>query len=102
MAWLLRRKVRLCGRLVDTRDIQLKELLEAKHLTLEHEQYVSFQQEKSAVASGELRRSGNVWRMDPEIHDGLLRVRGRLRNSRLDYSAKHPIFYHQKESLQMC
>ena len=99
VAWLLRLKARLRGGRADTRDIQLQELLEAEHLILKHEQDTSFQQEKSAVASGELRRSGNVWRLDPEMHDGLLRVGGRLRNSGLDYSAKHPILLPSKGKL---
>ena len=91
VAWLLRLKSHLRGKLVDIHDIHMKDISEAEHVILVHEQDNVFQQEKVDLSSGRLRQNSDIFRLDPEMHDGLLRVGGRLRNSSLDYSAKHPI-----------
>ena len=91
VAWLLRLKSRLRGKQDSIGDIQIKEFLEAENIILTHEQDCSFQQEKVDLSTGLLRRNSDIYRLDPEIHNSLLRVGGRLENSSLTYSVKHPI-----------
>ena len=91
LARLLRLKSRLRGKQDSIGDIQMKELLEAENIILSHEQDSSFQQEKVDLSTGLLRRNSDIYRLDPEIHNSMLRVGGRLENSPLSYFVKHPI-----------
>ena len=95
IAWLLRLKVYLRGKSDtqhhDMRIGSLHNLTEAEHIVLKHEQECVFGQDRLEVLVGHLRKGSGVIRLDPEIRDELLCIGGRLRNSDLDISMKHPI-----------
>lgn len=40
---------------------------------------------------GQIKKSSKIFKLDPQLMDGLLRVRGRLERAPLQMDAKHPI-----------
>ena len=96
VAWLLRLKSYLSGKSDAHFGIQLKDISEAERVILMHEQDTSFKQNTIDLVSGVLKRRSAIYRLDPEIRNGLICVGGRLRNSALNYSTKHPVILPSK------
>ena len=75
-----------------TGPLSVDELDKALILLIRHVQASSFAKEIQLLQNGSnLQTSTKLQSLTPFIQDGLVRVGGRLQNSDLDYSAKHPL-----------
>ena len=80
--------------------INVQDLLEAETSILKFVQHQQFNNEidsiKSSAEHSRVSKQSSVYRLDPYLREGLLRVGGRIRRSRLPYSMKHPILLPHK------
>jgi transposase InsO family protein len=83
----LMRKEKLLKKDTKFPTIDVALLNEAEICILIYQQKKSFQSE----LNGKISKQSSVYRLNPVMKDGLLRVGGRLETSRLSYGAKHPI-----------
>ena len=83
----------LRGQIEFLSDARLRELSEAEFVILQHEQDYSFGRDKVHLTTGPgmIRKGSDLVRLDPIMFKGTLRVGGRLQNSGLCDSVKHPI-----------
>ncbi|XP_074653621.1 uncharacterized protein LOC141907778 [Tubulanus polymorphus] len=91
IAWILRFKVNLAGRLngVKVADpITVRELRQAEKAVLSYVQQLYYSEE---LAGGKIKKSSSIIKLDPIMIDGLLCVGGRLRRSSYSDRVKHPI-----------
>lgn len=106
IAWILRAKdiLMLKSRKGREKVITVKPSLHQEPLTVEelnraemeivqYCQQCSFQSEISALKKGEqvLKRKSPIYRLDPYLQDGILRVGGRLHKSAMPEVSKHPM-----------
>jgi len=69
-----------------------EELSQAENLILQRHQAVEFPRELKALSEGNpLLHSSSIISLNPMLENGLIRVGGRISNSDIDYSGKHPI-----------
>uniref|UniRef100_A0A182S0F5 DUF5641 domain-containing protein n=1 Tax=Anopheles funestus TaxID=62324 RepID=A0A182S0F5_ANOFN len=72
--------------------LRTSELQEATHVLLRSAQRECVGEEfKDLQRSGEVKRSSGLKTLSPIIHDGVMRIDGRLRNAPVSYDRKHPI-----------
>ena len=102
VAWIrracqaLRKKVRGCGSPISS-GLNMTDLEEAEKCVLSYTQEMSFPQEMEDLRAGkEVRVASVLARLDPFLYDGVLRVRGRLRNSYLSHDSKFPFILPSK------
>lgn len=71
----------------------MEELNRVEMEIVQYCQQCSFQSEISALKKGEqvLKRKSPIYRLDPYLQDGILRVGGRLHKSAMPEVSKHPI-----------
>lgn len=68
------------------------ELREAKLQLIKLVQQESFQQEFADLRRArQVKSSSKLFRLQPLLNDGIIRVGGRLKNANLEYDVKHPI-----------
>ena len=93
VAWMIRFKSYLMGKYVKVDNLSCTELANSELSILKHIQAVSFPETFKVLREGRcLSRSNTLRKLSPFIDsDNLLKVRGRLQNSNLCYSSKHPI-----------
>lgn len=94
VAWLLRVKTALMkkGDVTFSKFLTVKELNEAEKAVLEVVQKESFSDEVIALSKGErIKKSSPLCKLHPVLHEGLLRVGGRLSEFTLCFDTKHPI-----------
>ncbi len=111
VAWVLRFKSNLLHR-VRERDnvgkkttqttaispITVTELREAEKEIVKHVQEEAFPEEICVLKKNEskesnrksVKKSSSIYQLDPTVHNGLLRVGGRLRRAQISEEAKHP------------
>ncbi|KAF0286669.1 hypothetical protein FJT64_014852 [Amphibalanus amphitrite] len=78
-------------------ELSVQEIADAEKLIILSEQEASFPQEMKDLRAGkEVRLSSPLARLDPGLQDGVLRARGRLRNSALCETAKCPAILPKK------
>ncbi|KAF0298094.1 hypothetical protein FJT64_004522 [Amphibalanus amphitrite] len=78
-------------------ELSVQEIADAEKLIILSEQEASFPQEMKDLRAGkEVRLSSPLARLDPGLQDGVLRTRGRLRNSALCQTAKCPAILPKK------
>lgn len=72
--------------------LTVDELLEAEEAIIRYCQQVRFQEEITALSSGRctVSRHSSIYRLDPVLEDGLLRVGGRLSKGAMPEEVKHP------------
>jgi hypothetical protein len=81
---------------LDVSDIQVAETCMVKHAQRSKYQEEietltrNDQQVKSGRRKDRVKRSSSLFKLDPFIEDGLLRVGGRLQNAEIDENSKHP------------
>lgn len=111
VAWILKLKERLkqqtkekqkikniaCGKLIGAKqENKWAPKLSVEDLSLAEEAIVRFVQrryyedEMAALSSGVVRRSSHLYKLDPVVVDGVMRVGGRLSKSALPEEVKHP------------
>ena len=96
VAWLLRIKSVLVRRERQFRILQVQDIADAERLVLIQEQDKYFKREKLDLTTGTVPKRSALCRLDPKLHNGLLCVGGRLRNSALPPPTKHPIILPSK------
>ena len=90
VAWILRLKLKLRRkRAVPEGPLSVDELEEAENEIIACVQRSGFEKEISSLS--ELSKSNPLRKLRPIVHQGLLRVGGRLRNARENFDVKHPI-----------
>ena len=78
--------------------VTVHELREAEKEIIKHVQQVTFSEEIKVLTKGQgkasnckaIKKSSNIYQLDPVIKNGLLRVGGRLRRAQISEEAKHP------------
>ncbi|XP_071483358.1 uncharacterized protein [Diadema antillarum] len=77
----------------DFKRITLDEMQFAEKKMLQHEQSKFYGEEKDALTEtdGCVKKSSPIYKLDPRIEEGLIRVGGRLSRSALPLEAKHPV-----------
>ena len=110
IAWVLKYKEQLCQRVL-TKDphkvpcegnkncktivLTLDDLEKAEKTVVCHVQHQYFQEEISILSKGcpdsIVKKSSSIYKLDPYIENGIMRVGGRLEKSDLPYNAKHQI-----------
>nr|XP_055074289.1 uncharacterized protein LOC129453915 [Misgurnus anguillicaudatus] len=108
VAWILKVKERLHLKIKEKQNIKngnqsgvkqdskWKLQLTADDLSMAEEAVVCFEQrrfymdEMTALSSGAVKKSSHLYRLDPVVVDGVLRVGGRLSKSALTEESKHP------------
>lgn len=94
VCWLNRVKNLLLKRDVplNSKYITLKEMREASHCVIKVCQENMYPDEISKLRAGKhISKSSSLYRLNPMLSDGILRVRGRLSNSADDFNLKYPI-----------
>lgn len=106
IAWILRAKdililksckrketVATCKPSLHQGPLTVEELNRAEMEIIQYCQRCSFQSEISALRRGEqvLKRKSPIYRLDPYLQDGVLRVGGRLHKAAMPETSKHPI-----------
>jgi hypothetical protein len=84
--------------------ITTKEMMTAEREILKYVQAESFndeldnlrQRERQPSKTSPIRKKSSLYKLDPTLEDGLLRVGGRLRRAHLDHDAKHPVILPKK------
>ena len=72
--------------------IEVHELQRAKNNLVIYEQHVHFHEEIALLSKNkQLSKTFALFKLDPILVDGLLRVEGRLDNAELSFDLKHPI-----------
>jgi transposase InsO family protein len=76
-------------------------LQKAEHVLIRHVQRQSFSQEFADLSHTEekeshVKRSSHMYKLDPYVHEGIIRVGGRLQHSSLSFDAKHQILLPHK------
>ena len=73
------------------RTLSVEDMAQAEEAIVRFVQEHSFQEEMTALKrEGSVRKSSCLFRLDPVLVDGVLRVGGRLRRSALPEEVKHP------------
>ncbi|XP_043237658.1 uncharacterized protein LOC122389569 isoform X1 [Amphibalanus amphitrite] len=76
------------------------DLEDAERIVVKHVQKTHFQQELADLGAGrEVRCASRLARLSPFVDDGLIRMRGRLTNSNLDWTTKHPLILPDKDKI---
>ena len=110
VAWVLRYKSNLLRRVKERENsketmqkttigpVTVHELREAEKEIIKHVQHVTFSEEIKVLTKEQgkasnckaIKKSSNIYQLDPVIKNGLLRVGGRLRRAQISEEAKHP------------
>ncbi|XP_014882368.1 uncharacterized protein LOC106943577 [Poecilia latipinna] len=107
VAWILKLKERMQTKKLLTRhrgnkmyndqdnkmDVQLTtdDLLKAEEAIVSFVQRKHFGDEIAALSSGAVKKSSHLYKLDPVVTDGVLRVGGRLSKAALPEETKHPV-----------
>ena len=80
--------------------VAMQSLEESERVILQHIQRECFYKEvRDLTRSGVVRKNSSVFRLDPFLKDGLLRVGGRLKHGKLTDDATHPVLLPQKNHI---
>lgn len=72
--------------------LTVEDMREAETAIIRFTQQQTYQREIEALSSGsEVKRESSVYKLDPILQDGLMRVGGRLRKASMPESVKHPV-----------
>ena len=72
--------------------LNVQDILEAEILILNHLQACAYPEEILCLKQDKpLKRSSSLYKLNPFLEDGLLRVGGRIEHAPLPYEMKHPI-----------
>lgn len=92
-SWKRKETVAACKPSLHQGPLTVEELNRAEMEIIQYCQRCSFQSEISALRRGEqvLKRKSPIYRLDPYLQDGVLRVGGRLHKAAMPETSKHPI-----------
>ncbi|XP_043214441.1 uncharacterized protein LOC122377914 [Amphibalanus amphitrite] len=84
----------------NVRELTPADIEDAERIIVKHVQKTHFLQELTDLGVGrEVRCASRPSRLSPFVEDGLIRMRGRLMNSALDWAAKHPLILPDKDKV---
>lgn len=83
--------------------LTLDDLLEAEKAIIRYSQQRKFSEEISALSSGKatVNLQSSIYRLDPFLDDGLLRVGGRLSKAAIPEEVKHPLILSKDQHISM-
>ena len=107
IAWWLRLKMMLRNKTKKTdraRSLTVPELDIAEHAIIAHVQRNAYPAEVTALnlkkdhpsGNGILPKSSGIIKLDPQLHNGILKVGGRLKNAQIPDDAKHQVILPRK------
>ena len=92
VAWLLRVKDKQLRRETTSQAISVDELDRAENEIIKCVQKEAFSEEISQLRSGKQRKQNNLLlKLNPRVFEGILRVGGRLQQSKQQFDVQHPI-----------
>ena len=94
VAWILKIKERLMKpkqATADSQQLSADDMKAAEIAIVRSIQRKAFSNEMRDVTESNVRISSPIYRLDPTLDDGVLRVGGRLKNSAMPEKSKHPV-----------
>ncbi|KAK3886009.1 hypothetical protein Pcinc_009834 [Petrolisthes cinctipes] len=104
VAWLLRFKNYLKGSKRDANNcskfLTVDDINQAEKSIIQVVQKESFSEELSALKGGlKVKSNSSLYKLNPVLHDGLIRVGGRISKAPICFDAKHPIILPYKHHI---